>query len=186
MEEQDLLYQFYYQPETNHKFNFFPSSEKSNNLKHTLNCYKEQSNNNRYGTAADTNRMHSISLASLSCCSSKSYIEINDDESTPLLNGGSKLPRKLSANRRWIMLLIFIFFYAVFLIAGSLTFTKLELNEELKERQYFRDVRQGFLMKYPSILGRIFFLFIFSNLRLPKIIYFKFYRICSYIFQTMT
>lgn len=161
MEEQDHLYQFYYHPEHNHKLNFIPVSGKANHLKYPRNGYTELTNR---CVSIDTSRVLPISLACISRCSSKTYVDLSDDESTPLLNGNAKLPRKLSSNRRGIWLSIFIVFYTGFLILGSLTFRTFELKEELKERQSYRDVRQGFLVKYPSVLGRPYIFSSFLNL----------------------
>lgn len=132
-----------------------PISEKPNHLTYPRKGYTEITNNNRY-VSIDTNRVLPISFGCLSRCSSKRYVELDDNESTPLLNGNAKLPTKLSSSRRGIMLSVFVLFYAGFLIIGSFTFQTFEMKEELKERQLYRDVRQGFLTKYPSILGRTF------------------------------
>lgn len=154
MEEQDHLYQFYYYPEHSHKLNFMPVSEKGKHLKYPRKSYTED--NNRY-VSIDTHRVFPYSLACLSrSSSSNSYVELTDDESTPLLNGNAKLPTKLTFGRRRIFLTLFVVFYAGFLILGSFTFRTLELDEELKERQTYRDVRQRFLTKYPSVLGRTY------------------------------
>lgn len=159
MEEQEQLYQLYYQPEKSHKLGFMP--EKTNYLKYQNKSYNGQINN-AY-VSIDTNRMLSISLGSLTRSSSKCYVALTDDESTPLLSR-KKRSCKLTRYRKGVILLtLFILFYAGFLAVGSVTFRFFELNEELKERQYFRDVRQGFLTKYPSILGSIFVFFIFRD-----------------------
>lgn len=131
-----------------------PVSEKPNHVTYPKKGYTEITNNNRY-VSIDASRVLPISLACLPRCNSKRYVELGADESTPLLNGNAKLPTsKLSSSRRGIMLSVFVLLYVGFLILGSLTFQTFEMKEELKQRQLYRDVRQGFLMKYPSVLGR--------------------------------
>lgn len=147
-----------------------PVSENANHLKYPRKSYTEHSNNNRYASI-DTHRVLPYSLACLSRSSSNSYVELTDDESTPLLNGNSKLPKKVSSKRRGILLSIFVLFYAGFLILGSYTFRTFELSEELKERQSYRDVRQGFLLKYPSVLGRIYSFSFGLNLSLLNLMF---------------
>ncbi|KAG4079964.1 hypothetical protein HA402_006276 [Bradysia odoriphaga] len=93
-----------------------------------------------------------ISLPCLSRCRRRSYIELGDNESTPLLHGNATSQNKLSPNRKRILLTVFVVFYAGFLILGSLTFRTFELSVELGQRQSYRDVRQAFLMKHPSVL----------------------------------
>lgn len=153
MEEQQLLYQFYYLPEQNQKHNFVPAHEKSNLLQHHRKHYTELG-------GVNTNRVLPISLACLSRCSSKSYVEISDNESTPLLNCNANLRKKLSTKGRRVLLLMFVLFYVVFLILGSFTFRTFEMTEELKERQLYQDVREGFVMKYPNVLGRSYSFFL--------------------------
>lgn len=165
MEEQDQLYQYYFYPEHNHKLNFMPVSKETNNLNYPRRGYTELSGNNGY-MSIDSSRVLPLPLACLSRHNSRSYIELCDNESTPLLNGNGKFTTKLALHRRRIMLSVFVLFFAAFLFLGSLMFRTLELNEELKQRDIYRDIRQGFLMKYPNILGTTqIFLLIFKSFR---------------------
>lgn len=163
MEEQrSLLYQFYCFPEQGHKFNFEPAPEKAHHLKYQRKNYTELSNADKFASI-DTKRLLPISLSCLSRCRRQSYVELDVDVSTPLLNGNATLKSRLSSKRRGILLSIFIVFYVGFLLLGSLTFRTCEMGEELKEQQLYRNVREGFLMKYPSVLGRNFFFIIFKS-----------------------
>lgn len=89
-------------------------------------------------------------------------------ERTPLLMSSDEINAQLqkdqikkSHKRGHICFGVFVLLYVIYLMFGSITFQSLEIDEELKMRTGFRDVRQIFLQKYPSILGSVSFVYIF-------------------------
>ncbi|XP_037029604.1 potassium channel subfamily K member 6-like isoform X1 [Bradysia coprophila] len=149
MEEQGQLYQYYFYSEHNRRLNFVPIYDNNKPVRYQRNDYIER--DNRYASS-ETSRMFHISLPCLSRCRRRSFAELSDNESTPLLHGNGTSQKKLSPHRKRILLTVFIVFYAGFLILGSITFRTFELSVELEQRQSYRDVRQAFLMKHPSVL----------------------------------
>lgn len=144
MEEQSQLYQNYFYPEPTRK------SIYQKNRSPTLQN-EDYIQSSKGFACIGTGRILQISLP----CRRRSYIELNDNESTSLLDGNVTLQKKFLPNRKNVLLSVFILFYIGFLILGSFTFRTFELNVELEERESYLSVRQAFLLKHPNVLGTI-------------------------------
>lgn len=165
--QEDQLYQHYCQTEKKRNLNLMSFNEPPDQLRYSDKCYQECNNNSGY-INIDTGRVFPISFASPSRSHSRSYIKLDENEATPLLGGSQNFTKVWFTNRSRIWLSVYVIFYVGFLSIGGVMFQTVELSAELRERQHFRDVRQGFLVKHPSVLGRFLFFIYFFIDNLPK------------------
>lgn len=81
-------------------------------------------------------------------------------ESDPLLGSSrhygsiNSAPGQSRYRRTQIFLFFYIVFFVGYLIVGSLCFQRLERDTEMEVRKDFREARENFLEKHPSISGK--------------------------------
>lgn len=99
-----------------------------------------------------------VSLGSI-CFLPHSHNYFNTNDNARLMEASPVQIFKTYRKER-TLLLTFILFYICFLTIGAICFQIIETPVELQERNEITILRNNFLMKYPEVKGKMFFIYI--------------------------